>query len=619
MSADSNTRRRRPPGRQDEPAQPPERDARTDHDHDTVKDDLKSKAAPDQHRPRPLPDHRLDHRLDHALLLDAVPWPVLVTALVLVRVAGALWSPIQDCDETFNYWEPTHWLATGASAGLQPWEYAPQYALRSWLYLGPHAALAAAVIQVAGKWHALWALRTTLALASAVAELTLVMALDRAERAWSTRKRTAKLALIFLAAAPGMFHAAPAFLPSSFAMVLTTLALAAWYLAECDVHDPHRVSARVITAIGAAALLGWPFVALLGVPYALPRVLTVRFWTVTVIVLIALAVPLVVVDTYFYRGQPFWSLPMRDWVFAPLNLIVYNVFRNQSALYGTEPATYYLKSLLLNWTPLGVFAAALGLVAIAHQFRSSLELPAATSGHAPATMAVLWLAVMLAQPHKEERFLSPIYPAVALLASQGVAAMAHRVRTVAFLVVVTTVTLGSLRSLALVRYYGAPLQLDWNRHDVVKALQGKTVCLGNDWFLAPGHWVLPSTTRIEFVKHGFEGQLPAHFAPSNTTSSIARVVHGTMARDHALFNDANRMEPSRFVDLDQCDFILGRDAIGIAGSNGVEGMCARMLDLEKTPLLARVIYHPAFAPLAHKHVWQQYCLHQNSRSTPDMG
>ncbi|KNE73295.1 hypothetical protein AMAG_17461 [Allomyces macrogynus ATCC 38327] len=285
---------------------------------------------------------------------------------------------------------------------------------------------------------------------------------------------------------------------------------------------------------------------------------------------------------------------------------------------GTEPATYYLKSLLLNWTPLGVFAAAFGLVAITHQFRSSLELPAATSGHAPTTMALLWLAVMLAQPHKEERFLSPIYPAVALLAAQGVAAMAHRARIVALLVVVGIVAIGALRSLALVRYYGAPLQLDWNRHDVVEALEGKTVCLGNDWFLAPGHWVLPNTTRIEFVKHGFEGQLPAHFAPSNATSSMARIVHGTMAHDHALFNDANRMELSRFVDLNECDFILGRDAITVARSKVVEGMCASMLHLEKTTLLARVIFHPAFAPLAQQHVWQQYCLYQHSNSTPEV-
>ncbi|KNE62779.1 hypothetical protein AMAG_07964 [Allomyces macrogynus ATCC 38327] len=257
----------------------------------------------------------------------------------------------------------------------------------------------------------------------------------------------------------------------------------------------------------------------------------------------------------------------------------------------------------------------MGLVAIAHQFRFSLELPAATSAHAPATMVVLWFAVMLAQPHKEERFLSPIYPAVALLAAQGVAAMAHRARTMTLLVIVATMTLGALRSLALVRYYGAPLQLDWNRHDVVEALQGKTMCLGNDWFLAPGHWVLPDTTRIEFVQHGFEGQLPAHFAPSNATSSIARVVHGTATCDHALFNDANRMEVSRFVDLDQCDFILGRDAIFAAGSNAVVGMCANMLYLERTPLLARVVYHPTFAPIACQQVWQQYCLYRHSKST----
>jgi alpha-1,2-mannosyltransferase len=50
---------------------------------------------------------------------------------------AAAYAPIQDCDETFNYWEPTHYLSHGY--GKQTWEYSPEYAIRSWAYIGIHA------------------------------------------------------------------------------------------------------------------------------------------------------------------------------------------------------------------------------------------------------------------------------------------------------------------------------------------------------------------------------------------------------------------------------------------------------------------------------------------------
>lgn len=56
------------------------------------------------------------------------------------NIAAALFAPIQDCDETFNYWEPTHYLSHGY--GLQTWEYSPDYAIRSWLYVALHAVVA---------------------------------------------------------------------------------------------------------------------------------------------------------------------------------------------------------------------------------------------------------------------------------------------------------------------------------------------------------------------------------------------------------------------------------------------------------------------------------------------
>ncbi len=56
---------------------------------------------------------------------------------LLSHLLAAFFAPIQDCDETFNYWEPTHYLRHGF--GLQTWEYSPEYAIRSWFYIVLHA------------------------------------------------------------------------------------------------------------------------------------------------------------------------------------------------------------------------------------------------------------------------------------------------------------------------------------------------------------------------------------------------------------------------------------------------------------------------------------------------
>lgn len=65
----------------------------------------------------------------------------LVVFLLFVgaRLISARFNNINDCDETFNYWEPAHFMMFGK--GFQTWEYSPLYAIRSyfflWLYMIP--------------------------------------------------------------------------------------------------------------------------------------------------------------------------------------------------------------------------------------------------------------------------------------------------------------------------------------------------------------------------------------------------------------------------------------------------------------------------------------------------
>ena len=62
--------------------------------------------------------------------------------LATARLASAALNIIHDCDETYNYLEPLHYLLHGS--GMQTWEYSAAHALRSYLYLVLHAPVAAA-------------------------------------------------------------------------------------------------------------------------------------------------------------------------------------------------------------------------------------------------------------------------------------------------------------------------------------------------------------------------------------------------------------------------------------------------------------------------------------------
>lgn len=70
--------------------------------------------------------------------------------LVAARLISALVNIIHDCDETYNYLEPLHFVMYGS--GMQTWEYGAQYALRAYIYLLLHAVPAApALLLGAGR------------------------------------------------------------------------------------------------------------------------------------------------------------------------------------------------------------------------------------------------------------------------------------------------------------------------------------------------------------------------------------------------------------------------------------------------------------------------------------
>lgn len=122
---------------------------------------------------------------------------------------------------------------------------------------------------------------------------------------------------------------------------------------------------------------------------------------------------------------------------VPWNIIKYNIFPESGlgpALYGTENALFYVNNLLLNFNvivPLA-FISLPALVITSYVDRKRLggkPRPGSTSPYVTLAFRLapvyIWFAIMTAQPHKEERFMFPIYPllcfnaAVALYLMRG--------------------------------------------------------------------------------------------------------------------------------------------------------------------------------------------------------
>ncbi|POM62841.1 Alpha mannosyltransferase [Phytophthora palmivora] len=474
--------------------------------------------------------------------------PSLETALsllVLPRAASALLSPIADCDETFNYWEPLHYLLY--RFGFQTWEYSPVYALRSYVYLLLHYV----VVQLTAfgstlglladqKLLLFYGLRAALGLFSAYAEAIFYH---------STSRRFGRR----------MFHASTAFLPSTFTMVLVMLFSSAWM-------DKNHYLALFWGIV--AVLCGWPYVGVLFIPFAVETIYS-RGLVKSILVGAAiggavLAIELVVNFHYYQR-----------WVLPAWNIVVYNVLSNEtdSTLYGTEPLSYYLLNLVLNFNVVALLAvpAVLFIFVLPSQYETGkLQMQAYLSP------MYLWVAIMFTQAHKEERFLSPVYPLFCLAAAITLSAVVYHIgrffnhaRAVGSgltkLIVLGTLGVYALLSVSRVVSnivnFSAPLRVYQHLYAKVlpnpetgmlldapnAAMPTVNLCLLKEWYRFPTSFFIPSNrTKVQFVKSSFSGLLPKAFEEHENGTSIIPIA----------MNDQNREEPSRYVPLETCDYVV---------------------------------------------------------------
>ena len=664
--------------------------------------------------------------------------PVFLAVIhIALRITLANRAPITDCDEVFNYWEPLHFIQYGN--GMQTWEYAPQYALRTYAYLLPLSIIskclriflgilppfcisllskslnpltvgrttAVAIGGGVGHGHGqkvllFQLLRATLACCTAISELRLVNALPSRMLALST--------WMALVTSTGMFHTAPAFLPSTTVMVCYMHSIAeqldCYYekSATITASTMYLLDRAIIWGLVCCLMTGWPFCAVLFVPLGLKAVhhayvnakvdaianaggqkqkqnerkdgasTVIRIGAVVKLLLRVVGYCIIIqsfvtaVD-YVYYGKvisPTW------------NIFVYNTGWggdgiNRDELYGVDDCMYYIKNLILNWNGVAVMGVCAIPVLLGRMIFSNVNTNATSSSSASSSTqkkdscvceyskgnmvvillpAFLWIGIVFSRPHKEERFLFPIYPLIAIGASvcldqvmvlTGIQKFFAgkfwkgagggdtdtnfgecRIKVgLAFMALLPCAMISISRSMLLVDGYTAPLKLYNDLYHVMNDSNASTnqgmgdgthatptlVCTGGEWYRFPSSYHLPPDTSLAFLKSSFDGQLPQPFTE-----------YGSKDESLALqgrFNDLNEEAMDRYVDVSECSFVVELVGEDTGVSEVVKYMTDddnewrliaqyNFLDVEKTSSLHRIMYLPVIRKASYK----QYSLFQ---------
>ncbi|KAK7927395.1 family 22 glycosyltransferase [Apiospora marii] len=558
------------------------------------------------------------------------------------NMISALCAPIQDCDETFNYWEPTHYLSHGY--GLQTWKYSPDFAIRSWLYVSLHAIVGniRRLLPQSTKLGEFYFVRYVLAFACALCQVLLFRVIS-----FTLNARIGLFFLIATVISPGNFHSATAYLPSSFAMYMSLLGAAAFM----NWRGGLRTSQGIFWfAVGG--VVGWPFAAALCAPFLLEEAIFAlmsdkeRFFEAFIrvgrgaVATILLLLGEGSVNWFFYR-----KFEIASW-----NIVMYNLFSSTGGpdLYGTEPWTFYFRNLAINfnvWFVLALLAMPLFLLQKVfstrhHGFQSGMR-----------TIIFLmpfymWLAIFTLQPHKEERFMYPAYPFLTLNAALALHiilnAFGHTdpnsligripARLKLFAVTLTmflSLDLGVARIVGLYTAYSAPLKLYTPLGAGVSGQQGvggqgDFVCLGKEWYRFPSSYFLPRDMHAKFIRSEFRGLLPGEFSEARVGFGF---FGGTWLPTNGM-NDRNEEDMGKYIDVRQCSFLVDTQYPERGGplppnepdyvadeENWDVVKCVPFLDAEKTHWLARVLWVPdtSLVPERFRRHWGQHCLLQKKK------
>lgn len=323
-------------------------------------------------------------RADRALL------SILAVALVL-RAAIAWWPPIHHADEVWQYLEPAR--ALFGDRWIETWEY--RAGARSWLMPGifaPAVAIGQALAPGTMLETVLPRLMCALLATGGVAAA--------AGLGWRV-SRAHGLVAGFVAA---IWYEAVYFGPRTLSepIAVSLMLIAAWLLTAAR----RRRDLAAGLALGFAAMVRFHYAPAAAILVLVAVGRDWRRWPAIILGgVLALGIS-VLVDMLVGGSAPF------GWILRNFSL---NIVDNRSAQFGVEPAWWYLEAIwrLWGWATLPILALALA---------GARRYPALLAA------AVLNLAIHMAVPHKEYRFILLTTLFLVTLAAIGSVDLAQRWR-----------------------------------------------------------------------------------------------------------------------------------------------------------------------------------------------
>lgn len=336
------------------------------------------------------------------------------------------------------------------------------------------------------------------------------------------------------------------------------------------------------------------------------------------------------------------------------NIVKYNILSQTGGpdLYGTEPWTFYFKNLALNFNLWFVLA----LIAMPLFILQKIIAPSG-KGFPSAMRAIvflapfyLWLTIFTAQPHKEERFMYPAYPFLALNAAMSahiiLTALGHvssntplgripaKFRLLGGVVIpfLLVLSLCVLRIVGVYTAYGAPLSLYEPLgagviHGEIGAVGERDdfVCYGKEWYRFPTSYFLPRDMHAKFIRSEFRGLLPGEFQHGSEGQGFG--FPGTWSIPPGM-NDHNQEDMGKYTNIQHCHFLVDthypvnlekglslppNEPNYITDTGNWEIVkCLPFLDAGNTGLIPRMIWVPSwsFIPEKFQRKWGEHCLLQ---------
>lgn len=597
-------------------------------------------------------------------------------------------APYLSLTPVFNFYEPLHYFAH--NGGFQTWEQSPQYGVRSWFYVLLHAPFAyiGPWLLSLGKRQQFFALRMCLGAISSVCEAAFFRTVVEA-----VNERVGRYLFFAMAFSAGMFSASIAFLPSSFAMYANMLAASFWFHPATSTNAGVKRAFLATVCVAVGAIIGWPFAAALGIPFVIEYALLPageivppgdnqkllwgqkRLSTLVgaiVVAAAAVAIPAFAIDSWAY-GR---------FTFPSLNIVLYNVFgENGPDLYGTEPFSYYFKNLFLNFNfllPLALISLPALAITYKYDFRrlGKTQMKPREGETSPYILLAvrlapfyLWLAIFTAQPHKEERFMFPVYPFLCFNACvsiflvrgwfEGVyvnvtkspyrAGQSDLFSWFTFLAVVVPSVLSLGRTMGQIKFYRAPTAVTnhfqyktlpsvleglgyepvsissqrkedepvWDLSPFEDMEDPLRVCYGAEWHRFPSSFLYPKGIDVQWIESAFDGMMPRHWDKSGSAGwwprSETRAIH--LGR----FNSENKAsaEPGTYVPVDTCNYLVTLNLPSqpptkaepdyISDPAWEVEFCTEFLDAASSHGWARWIWLPGGVGEKQR-VYGQYCL-----------